>query len=192
MNTRFKLIPRTLGPRCSAIFKKLVLTCIALFTAIWSSHSQSLVIGEQTFHLASTNSSGEGFLKEYLPQNQTLENWTNMFAERYFKKPQSPRDYIVKMNKDYHEKYPRMAFATGGDNSGNRLWTDFLMYDTGKKVSEWNFFRAETNATGGILVYQFAERRRYKKSINELDSWDFKGLRKRMLPILTTNEFSVR
>jgi hypothetical protein len=41
----------------------------------------------------------------------------------------------------------------------------------------------------GYWFTSTSERRKYKKSVKELDSWDIKGLRKQLLPILMTNEF---
>jgi hypothetical protein len=96
------------------------------------------------------------------------------------------------MGEEYRKKHPHMTFTSGGQESKNRWFIDYLMYEKGgPKLMEWNFFRAETNATTGILVYQYSERRKYEKSVKELDSWDIKELRKQMLPILMTNEFSL-
>jgi len=87
-----------------------------------------------------------------------------------------------------------MAYAWGALQCSNVWYVDFLTPPSPKKskVLEWDFFRAETNAAGGIVVYQYAERRAYKKSYKELDAWDIKALRKQMIPILRTNEFMIQ
>jgi hypothetical protein len=167
----------------------------ALLLSVICSEAQPFTIDGRTFHPAFTNSSNAGYLKEYLLTGQTLENWTNLFAVRCFKDLDSPKDYIARMQYEYRVKYPNMKCATGGQESRNRWFIDFLAYPKEKSESkflEWDFFRAEVNSSGGILVFQYAERRAYKKSIKEFDKWDIKGLRQHMLPLLTTNEFTIR
>ena len=154
--------------------------------------AQTIQIGTNTFHTAYTNSSSRGFLREYCLPAETTNNWTKLFSIRQFRNVESPKDYIDRMGQEYHKKFPHMTFASGGQKSANRWFIDYFVYEKGgSKFLEWDFFRAETNATAGIWVYQYAERRRYKKSVKEFDSWDIKGLRKEMLPILMTNEFSL-
>jgi hypothetical protein len=171
---------------------KALLICSSVYLAALGCHAQSIQIGTNIFYPAYTNSSSKGYLREYCIQSETTKNWTKLFAIRHFKNVESPKDYIDRMSEEYRKKLPHMKFASGGQESKNRWFIDYLIYEkSGPKFYEWDFFRAETNATGGILVYQYAERRKYKKSIKELDSWDIKGLRKQMLPILMTNEFSL-
>lgn len=171
---------------------KALFICIAACFAILDCAAQSIQIGTNLFYPAYTNSSSAASLREYCVKPETIDNWTRLFAIRYFKKVASPKDYIARMGDEYHKKLPHMSFASGGQASKNRWFIDYLIYEkNGPKVFEWDFFRAETNATGGIVVYQYAERRMYKKSIKELDDWDIKGLRKQMVPILMTNEFSL-
>jgi hypothetical protein len=154
------------------------------------SEAESVQIGTDIFHRAYTNSSSTGSLQEYCLSGETVKDWTKLFAIRQFKNVDSPKDYITRMADDYHKKLPWMTYASGGEKAKNRWFIDFLMYEKGgPKVMEWNFFRAETNSTGGVLVYQYAERKKYKKSVKELDNWDIKSLRKRMLSVLMTNEF---
>ena len=87
-----------------------------------------------------------------------------------------------------------MKYASGGQESRNRWFADFLVYPKtpASKYLEWNFFRAQTNSAGGIIVFQYTERRTFKKSIQELDSWDVPALRKQLLPFLMTNEFMIK
>jgi hypothetical protein len=171
--------------------KSLLILVFVCFTAL-RCDAQAIQIGTNTFYPAHTNSSSEGFLREYCLQAESTDNWTKLFAMRQFRNVDSPKDYITRTGEDYRKKLPNMKFASGGQKSKDRWFIDYLMYEKdGPKLLEWNFFRAETNATGGIFVYQYSERRKYKKSVKELDSWDIKGLRKQMIPILMTNEFSL-
>ena len=171
---------------------KLLFPCIVVYLSIARSHAQSTNIAGKIFFPAYTNSSSNGFLKEYLIHNETLDNWTKLFSIRNFEKMDSPKAYIARLGDAYHKKFPGMKYATASQESKNRWFIDFLTYEPkGPKFMEWDFFRAETNATGGILVYQYAERIKYKKSIKEVDTDVFINLREKMLPFLMTNEFSL-
>jgi hypothetical protein len=169
-------------------------TLLLLLLTSACSFAQNYEVAGVVFRPAYTNSSDAGYLEEYLPAGQTLDTWTNLFGVRRVRNLDSPKDYIARLGNEYHKKYPHTTFASGGEQSKNRYFVDFLAYPLDKKSKylEWNFFRAQTNATGGIVVFQYAERRRYQKSVHEFDSWDIKGLRMQMLPLLMTNEFTIQ
>ena len=180
--------------RVGLLKMKIILWFFSLSLLVLRSQAQTYTIAGDTFHLVSTNVSDAGHLEEYVPAGQTLKDWTKLFGVRSFKNIISPRDYITRLKDEYHEKNPGMSYAWGALQSSNVWYVDFLTPPPSKKskVLEWDFFRAETNAAGGIVVYQYAERRAYKKSYKELDAWDIKALRKQMIPILRTNEFTIQ
>ncbi|HXC99550.1 MAG TPA: hypothetical protein VN048_09425 [Verrucomicrobiae bacterium] len=159
-----------------------------------SAGAQTFKIAHETFHPALTNLSSAGYIKEYLPAGQTSADWTKSFGVSVLKKAVPPRSYISNLCKSYHRQYPEMKYASGGQESRNRWFADFLVYPKtpASKYLEWNFFRAQTNSAGGIIVFQYTERRTFKKSIQELDSWDVPALRKQLLPFLMTNEFVIK
>jgi hypothetical protein len=162
-----------------------ILACLAFDAA--AQNVQNIRIGDAQFFLAYTNASADGYLREYCLRNETTNNWTKLFAVRHFKKVESPKKYIGQMAQDYRKKFPQMSFASGGDDKKNLWLIDYVVYDKKEpKLIEWDVFRAQTNAAGGILVYQYAERMTYKNSMAELD---VKGLRKRMMPVMATNQF---
>ncbi len=156
--------------------------------------AQTIKIAGETFRPAVTNVTSVGYLKEYLPAGQKLTNWTKSFGFTCFVNVASPSNYIHNLCTSYHRGYPEMKFGSGGQESRNRWFADFLVYPKtpASKYLEWNFFRAQTNAAGGIIVFEYTERRAYKKNIKELDSWNVADLRKQLLPFLMTNEFVIQ
>jgi hypothetical protein len=156
--------------------------------------AQTFKIGGETFRPAGTNTSDAGYIKAYLPAHQTLDNWKKLFGVRCLKKVASPQDYINGLAASYQKEYPGMRFGSGGQESRNRWFADFVVFPKKpeSKFLEWDFFRAQTNAAGGIIVFQYAERKAFKKSLSELDSWDIPALRKQVLPFLLTNEFVIK
>jgi len=189
-----KFLTNSQGPPATVYYigMKPFLYLLVTALAIACAPAQTLTISGQTYVPASTNSSDQGMLKEYVPAGQTIETWSNLFAVRLFKKIASPQIYMKRMEADYRGKYPGMKYASGRQESTGRWFMDFIAYPLKDepKFVEWNFFRAQTNAAGGIIVFQYAERRPFKKSDKEVfDSWDLAGTRTRMLPVLATNEF---
>lgn len=160
-------------------------------SSITCSFAQGYEIAGVVFQPVYTNSSDAGYLKEYLPVGQTSNNWTKLFAVRCFKDLASPKDYIAGLGEEYRNKYPGMEFASGDQQSKGRYFIDFLAYPlvNASKYLEWDFIRAQTNTAGGIVVFQYAERRYSKKSIYH---WDIKALRRQMLSLLMTNEFAIQ
>ena len=173
---------------------KTPLLLFVLLAFVARAGAQTFKIGGETFHPAGTNSSDAGYTRAYLPAGQTLDNYKKLFGVRCLKKTPSPRDYINGLATAYHIGYPEMKFGSGGQESLNRWFADFLVYPKkpDSKYLEWSFYRAQTNATGGIIVFQYTERRTFKKSPKELDSWDIPALRKQLLPFLMTNEFAIK
>src|SRR6267154_3368013 len=82
--------------------------------------AQAVQIGTNMFYPAYTNSSSEGFLREYCLRAETTDNWTKLFAIRHFKNVESPKDYIDRMGEEYRKRFPYMKFASGGQESKNR------------------------------------------------------------------------
>jgi hypothetical protein len=173
---------------------KTPLLLFGLLAFVTGAGAQTFTIGGEIFQPAGTNLTDAGYIKAYLPAGQTLDNWKKLFGIQHLKKAASPRDYINKLAGSYHKQYPEMKFGAGGQESQNRWFADFLVYPKTpqSKFLEWNFFRAQTNAAGGIIVFQYTERRTFKKSVKELDSWDIPALRKQLLPFLMTNEFMLK
>jgi hypothetical protein len=165
---------------------KTLLLLFGLLPFATSAGAQTFTIARENFHPALTNALSAGYIKEYLPAGQTSADWTKSFGVSYLKKVASPRNYITNLCKSYHRQYPEMKFGSGGQESRNRWFADFLVYPktADSKYLEWNFFRAQTNAAGGIIVFQYTERRAFKKSITELNAWDIPAMRKQMLPFL--------
>ena len=173
---------------------KIHLVVLALSIGTAGRAAQTYTIADRTFYPASSEASAAGYLKEYVPAGQSLKNWTNLFAVRWFRDQESPKDYIDHLGLEHERRYPGMKYASGEQESKNRWFVDFLAYPKEKhepNYFEWDFFRAQTNAGGGILVFQYAERRPYHKSIEETKGWDIKDLRNQLLPFLMTNEFIV-
>lgn len=155
-----------------------------------------VAVGSDVFHIASSDSTDEATIKEFVPAGETIDNWTTMVAVRHFKKLHGPRIYIQNVADAYRRSMPRMGFATSRVGSAQAWDIDFIMYDRTKRTDgfvEWNYLRAERRKFGeGIFVNQFVRRWRYSRSVSEVfGSPDLPSFREEMLPVLKQAEFRI-
>ena len=153
-------------------------------------------IDSDVFHIASSESTDEATIKEFVPAGETIDNWTAMVAVRHFKKLHGPRIYIQNVAEAYRRSMPRMGFATGRVGSAEAWDIDFIMYDRSKRTDgfvEWNYLRAERRKFGeGIFVNQYVRRWRYSRSIEEVfGSPELPSFREEILPVLKQAEFLI-
>lgn len=164
---------------------------LALLFACFS-QAETIRIGDQVFVLADSKQSNEGTMKEYVPREQSLQNWKRLVAVRHFHNLKSPKKYIDNLVSEYRKRYPHMKFEAGGDKARNQWLVDYIIYprDGGPKFVEWNFFTARPSSDRGIIVYQYAARASYEKSVEEaFKALDVPNLRREMLPVLRRSEF---
>ena len=153
-------------------------------------------IGSDVFHIASSDSTDEATIKEFVPAGETIDNWTAMVAVRHFEKLHGPRIYIQNVAEAYRRSMPRMGFATGRVGSAEAWDIDFIMYDRSKRTDgfvEWNYLRAERRKFGeGIFVNQYVRRWRYSRSIEEVfGSPELPSFSEEILPVLKQAEFRI-
>jgi len=116
--------------------------------------------GSTEFHCAFFDKNEEGWIKEYIPTGQTLQNWEELISVRNFNTIVSPKKYIQSMAAQYRYEYPGIDFAVFERPEFGQWGLDFIAFARGdKKTVEWNCFLAEKSKAGsGITVYQYAMR----------------------------------
>ena len=174
-----------------------ILLAVLLASTCYALAAEEIVkIGSDVFHIASSESTDEATIKEFVPAGETIDNWTAMVAVRHFKKLHGPRIYIQNVAEAYRRSMPRMGFATGRVGSAEAWDIDFIMYDRSKRTDgfvEWNYLRAERRKFGeGIFVNQYVRRWRYSRSIEEVfGSPELPSFREEILPVLKQAEFLI-
>ncbi|MDE0451768.1 MAG: hypothetical protein OXI90_08365 [Gammaproteobacteria bacterium] len=174
-----------------------ILLAVFLASTCYALAAEEIVkIGSEVFHIASSESTDEATIKEFVPAGETIDNWTAMVAVRHFEKLHGPRIYIQNVAEAYRRSMPRMGFATGRVGSAEAWDIDFIMYDRSKRTDgfvEWNYLRAERRKFGeGIFVNQYVRRWRYSRSIEEVfGSPELPSFREEILPVLKQAEFLI-
>lgn len=148
----------------------------------------------QDFFLADSKQSDSMAIAEYVPSGETLSSWTKLVSLREFKDLDSPGEYIGKMAEKYEAKFPD-GKAEVGHSDDEKLWyIDFTMHsDSGQpRYVEWNYFTARENPKGGLLVCQYAQRRRYheeRERTRATEQLDIPALRQIIIPRLHKSFF---
>jgi hypothetical protein len=171
---------------------KTMLLLFALSHSVIPGQAQTFTIAGETFHPFQTNLSVH--VTSYVPTNQTRRDWTKFLAIRYGTNHlESPKRFITQSHDSYQKRNPGMTATLTGDESKNQWYVDYIDHHkmNGSNFLAWVFWRAEPNASGGILVVQYEEQKAYNISDKELEAWDIKGLRAQMIPILVSKEFKI-
>ena len=182
--------------RTKTVSSILFAVAMALTCSGTSAAEEVVQVGGDAFHLAFSESTDVGSIKEFVRAGETIENWSTMVAARYFDNVDSPEEYIRNMAEEYRRTMPHMRFAVSQLEQGGAWDIDFIIYPRGEETGgfvEWNYFRAEQRGVGeGLVVNQYVVRRPYSRSIEEaFDGWDLPSLRKQMLPILKAADFNI-
>ncbi len=117
-------------------------------------------IGGESFSCAFYDQNEQGWIKEYVPQGQSIETWKKLVGVRHFNHLDSPEKYIKAMASQYAREYPHMQFAVFEKEETGQWVLDYIVYTKAKKgFVEWDYFQAEKEKNGaGIIVNQFAIR----------------------------------
>jgi len=109
-----------------------------------------------TFHRAFEESKNGVFLIEYVPENETVENWTYLFAIRKEQFPYSPIIRVKGFAEHLKRKNPDWGMRVLNNEATGDAMIDFLIWPEDNSYVEfnvWKFMQAEDRR---LISYQFA------------------------------------
>ncbi len=119
---------------------------------------ETIVFHGVEFHKAFEDVKDDAFIIEYLPKDQTLEQWTELFAIRKEASPLSPLDrvkgiaaYLKKVNPNFKSQILKNKKA---DDAG----IDFLVWPDDESMGEFNSWKYIQGETGTLYSYQYGRR----------------------------------
>jgi hypothetical protein len=137
---------------------------------------QSVTVLGQSLVLKDTQGGGPGqkFIAEYIPKDETFDNWTSMFASRFVPgtdlDPKASAEATAERIMDRKEKGDAMANAMVLEApDGKSIVVDFLLSEG--NIIEHNIFRY-FQAAKGLVSLQIA-RRVYQNAANDQQVKDF-------------------
>lgn len=149
------LLPIDTMPRPAIPSLFLLVLAVPVFAA------EDIAVFNQTkFFLRFAPKGSEVALREYLPEGQTLEKWTQMLSSRTFSHLNDPKAYALKLARDVVKGDPAArSQVLRSDTSGSYV-VDFLVFSpegSGPRFAEWNLMRVD-KVSSGLRITQYARR----------------------------------
>jgi hypothetical protein len=112
----------------------------------------------QTLELAFTGDDSEATIKEFVPEGEKLDSWTRLAAIREFEELDNPVDYGLATIEQLKKQYPKSPSAIKEDPDTGAVILDFVVWPEDASFVEFNVFRLEKRAGGGLVSQQYAVR----------------------------------
>lgn len=117
-----------------------------------------VILGSLTLFLANSPADSPNELREYIPDDETLEHWLHMASTWVLKDSIDPQAYLKEVEADA-AKANSKAHSRFWPNNGPAL--EFMTYapmSYSLKFAQWNLMRASHVDGRGLVVYQYAVR----------------------------------
>jgi hypothetical protein len=117
-------------------------------------------------------------IKEYIPHGETLEAWTKLASTRTYKDLNDPQAMVDAMVKNLESDYPDCPHTVIVNPKTGDLVIDFVLWPQDGSFVEFNVFKYQKLAKGGVVAQQYAVR-----DYNDPEKFlkDLKPLRERLV-----------
>ena len=114
---------------------------------------------EETYELAFAQANQFEAINEYIPEEETLEEWSSLIAIRTYAGRKDYRELAGRLVQALKQKNPLAKAAIHTSPDGKRSMVDFVTWDIEAEVTEFNVFIYQLTPDGqGVLAQQYAER----------------------------------
>jgi len=135
-----------------------VLSCSALCLADEPGKPQ-LQFQDETYELAFAQANQFEAINEYIPEEETLEEWSSLIAVRTYAGRKDYRELAGRLVQALQQKNPLARAALHTTPDGKRSMVDFVTWDLDAEVTEFNVFIYQLTPDGqSVLAQQYAER----------------------------------
>ncbi|MFO0943586.1 MAG: hypothetical protein U0930_22855 [Pirellulales bacterium] len=98
-------------------------------------------------------------INEYLPNGESLDNWTRLIAVFAYPNLNDGRNLAGQMISALKASNPLARYQIHESEDGQRIMLDFITWDTEKSITEFNIFIYQKSPDGrGSIANQFALR----------------------------------
>ncbi|WP_254510455.1 hypothetical protein [Anatilimnocola floriformis] len=133
--------------------------CFAGFCQAAEGRKPQIEFQEETYVLAFSQANQFEALNEYVPENETIDEWSSLIAIRTYSGRKDYRELAGRLVQALKQKNPQARAAVLMSPDGKRTKVDFVTWDTAAEITEFNIFIYQLSADGqGVLVQQYAER----------------------------------
>jgi hypothetical protein len=135
------------------------ITLVALLASVVLAHAEpSLVFRGDQFVPKYRSGNDQARLIEFVPPNETVENWTQLIGYRaIFESPQSARQAAAAIASAAQGRYP--GAKPNVRAKGDEALVDFVATPPGGEYVEFNVFKYAPGKDGrGVVSFQYARR----------------------------------
>jgi hypothetical protein len=119
---------------------------------------EAVQFDDQTLVLAFSGDEPGATIKEFVPAGEKLASWTRLAAIREFDNLDSPLDYGVATIEQLKKQYPKSPSSILENPDTGAVVLDFVVWPEDASFVEFNVFRIEKRAGGGLISQQYAVR----------------------------------
>lgn len=173
----------------------LIAIAICTFGQPAKGEKPQLEFEDETYVLAFAQANQFEAINEYIPEAETLEEWTSLIAIRTYAGRKDYRELAGRLVQALKQKNPQARAALHTSPDGKRTMVDFVTWDTEAEITEFNIFIYQLTPDGqGVLAQQYAERaygedegleflrelkERRQELLAEIVDFDFPAIRKK-------------
>jgi len=97
-------------------------------------------------------------IKEFIPADQTLDNWTRLAAAFEYPKIDDPREFAEGMVEQLTKDNPKTEYELLVNSESGEVILDFVAYPEDGSYAEFDVFQYRKKDGGGLVAYQYALR----------------------------------
>ncbi len=143
----------------------------------------------KTLVLAAEGKNPGESVKEFIPKGQKLDSWTQLASIREYSKLNDPKAIAENLVKALKLQNPRAPHQMMQNPKTGAYLVDFITWPRDGAYVEFNIFKYEKKAGGGMTAHQYALRA-YKDQKKFLV--DLKTLRKRLVELMAKDGLTVK
>lgn len=133
--------------------------CLPALTIAQQSNKPTFEFQDETYELAFAQSNQFEAINEYIPEGETLEDWSSLIAVRLYNGRRDYRELAGRLVQALNQKNPLARAAIHSSSDGKRTMVDFITWDLDAEITEFNVFIYQIGPDGNsVLAQQYAER----------------------------------
>lgn len=155
----------------NTILRKMAFATLLIFFP-WFAHAQTIAFDGKTYHKLDEDFSSAIKVIEYIPENETAENWTNKLTFRQFPHLDSARNAGALLDNTLKQEPANQVDLSISRKDKNEAIVAYQHKSENAKQTEFNIIRYLTQENiEGLVSYQFTYRAEMTASNQDKERW---------------------
>jgi hypothetical protein len=133
--------------------------CLPALAIAQESTKPLIAFQDEKYELAFAQANQFEAINEYIPEGETLEEWSSLIAVRLYNGRRDYRELAGRLIQALKQKNPLARAALHTSSDGKKSMVDFVTWDLDAEITEFNVFLYQVGPDGNsVLAQQYAER----------------------------------